>query len=52
MLSLCIVVDLHEAVNSMKPLDVALEIQGFVTSSPLKSYKTFLTAVNNINEIR
>jgi hypothetical protein len=51
MLSLCIV-DLHEAVNSIKPLDVALEDQECVTSAPLTSYKTFITAVNNINELR
>jgi hypothetical protein len=50
MLSLCIFVDLHVAINNMKQLTVAQETQECVTSAPLTSYKTFLTAVNNINE--
>ena len=50
MLSLCIFVDLHVAINNIKPLTVALEAQECVTSAPSTSYRTLLTAVNNINE--
>jgi len=52
MLSLSIFVDLHVAVNNIKPLTVALETQECVTSAPLTRYKIFLTAVNYINEHR
>lgn len=44
--SLYIVVDLHVAVNNIKPLTVAMEMQEWVLFALLSSYKVFLTAVN------
>jgi hypothetical protein len=49
MRSLCIVVDLDIAVSNIKQVSFALETQEWVTFARLSSYKTFLTAVSNMN---
>jgi hypothetical protein len=51
MLSLYIV-DLHIAVNNVKPLGVTMEMQEWVLFALWSSYKVFLTAVNTINVLR
>ena len=38
---LCIIVDLHVAVNNMKPLSVAIDVQRWIPSASLSSYKIF-----------
>jgi hypothetical protein len=50
--SLYIVIDLHAAVNNIKPLSVAMEVQEWVLFVLLSSYKIFLTAVDTINVLR
>ena len=49
MRSVCIVVDLHVSVTSMKPFSVAMEKQQWVPFALLSSYKIFRTALNIIN---
>jgi hypothetical protein len=48
MRSLCIVVTLHVAVNSIKPFGIAMETHNCVPFAPLSSYKILRTAVDNI----
>jgi hypothetical protein len=52
MLSLCIVVVSHIAVNNIKLLNVAMVKQELFLFSLLSGYKIFPTAVNNINVLR
>ena len=47
--SLCMVVDLHIAVNNIKTLSAAMETQQWVPLPLLSRHKTLRTAVNNIN---
>ena len=47
MRSLCIVVDIHVAVNNIKPSNVAKETQQLLPFTLLSSYKIFRTASNN-----
>lgn len=42
---LCIVLDLHVAVNRIKPFSVAMEMQRLVTFVLLSNYRIFRTAV-------
>jgi hypothetical protein len=51
MLSLFIV-DLHVAVNNIKPLCFATETQEWVPFAPLSGYQVFCVANNNINVVR
>jgi hypothetical protein len=52
MQSLCIVANLHIAVNNIKLLTAAMGMQEWVTFALLLSYKRFCTAVNNVNILR
>jgi hypothetical protein len=50
--SLCIVANLHIAVNNIKLLTVAMGMQEWITFALLLSYKILCTAVNNVNIVR
>ena len=51
MLSLCIV-EIHVAVNNIKPLCFAIETQERLPFAPLSGYQVFCVAINNINVVR